>query len=178
MSLLLSLLLTCYSLAGAQDMLPVEDLEKDGTVNAIHQSLDGKFSVRGGTMTGAFFPSSTTVRHTLDVDGAANFGSSADFDTTVNVDGELTASSATITNQLDVNGTILMGWERVTATGNQTNATVDCSSGKKLLGGGCSKTADTFGESYPSDDDTWTCVYATGSGGNVTAYALCARVGS
>jgi hypothetical protein len=59
---------------------------------------------------------------------------------------------------------------------------VDCSPGKKLLGGGGVTTdADAYiYASYPSDDDTWTVIAAedgnTNNNWTVTAWAICASV--
>jgi len=76
------------------------------------------------------------------------------------------------------------GWERVTATSasNSVNKTVsvDCGSGKVVLGGGSSVagSVDVFASSYPVDSNTWE---ASGSEANqengdwtVTVYAICA----
>lgn len=76
------LLLAAVTSLYAQDMLPVEDLEKDGAVNAIHQGLDDKFSVRGGTVTGdSFFTEPVSNSGTLSQTGAATFTSSVTIQT-------------------------------------------------------------------------------------------------
>lgn len=70
------------------ETVPVEDITKPGALQAIQQSFDDKFSVRGGTITGHTNLSSTTVNDSLSVDGAV------DLNSTVNVDGAATFSSS------------------------------------------------------------------------------------
>jgi hypothetical protein len=80
----------------------------------------------------------------------------------------------------------LTGYERVTATSvsNSTDKSIsiDCSTGKKLLGGGgITSNAEIYlYASYPIDDDTWTV--SAGEDGNVnsnwtvTVWAICATI--
>jgi hypothetical protein len=52
--------------------------------------------------------------------------------------------------------------------------TATCTGVLKVTGGGCSTNAGDFLlSSYPSSATTWTCVYATSTGGPKTAYAIC-----
>lgn len=92
-------------------------------------------------------------------------------------------------------GNIDIGWERVNAlsAGGAASVAVNCSSGKKVMGGGCSANTTcvynsdtpTYGDlyGYPSSDMQWTCVCSPGTyigGGTlaakITAYAICARI--
>jgi hypothetical protein len=65
---------------------------------------------------------------------------------------------------------------------NDKSVSVDCSPGKKLLGGGAmTSMANVYVyASYPTDDDTW--VASAGEDGmqngswTVTAYAICATI--
>lgn len=57
----------------AQVMLPVEDLQKEGAVQALHQSLDSKFSVDGGTITGVvYFTSAVFINNGVITAAAAS----------------------------------------------------------------------------------------------------------
>jgi len=98
------------------------------------------------------------------------------------------------TTNLWVSGTCvgcLSGYERLTntgagptAAGTVTTVTSDCSANKKIVGGGGSLSTNDSGElwigqSYASDEDTWSVItycYIPGGGcaaNTVTAYALC-----
>lgn len=84
----------------------------------------------------------------------------------------------------------LSGYERVsntasldTTNNNQTTATVDCSAGKKVVGGGMLNGSDAYvpQHSRATDDDTWSVTtrcestaLGTCSAGDLTAYAICA----
>lgn len=65
------LLLLLTSTAWSQvSNLPVEDMEKDGALQAIHQGMDDKFQTTGGTITGrTSFTGTVTMSSTLDVTG-------------------------------------------------------------------------------------------------------------
>ena len=65
----------------------------------------------------------------------------------------------------------------VCAVAQFSNPSVACSSGKKVLGGGCSSTSTAANvlESYPLANNQWQCgFFCGGAPGNVTAYAICA----
>jgi len=87
--------------------------------------------------------------------------------------------SATVTGNLDVNGTVLMGYERVPCPGKQT---CPCPSGKKALGGTAIATLNPseFGTRWlVADgflDDTTYFAYCTG-GTCASLTVVCARVG-
>jgi hypothetical protein len=78
------------------------------------------------------------------------------------------------------------GWERLSAAsasnGTDTKTvSVNCSSGKKLLGGGglTSDSSVFIYASYPLDDDTWTVSARETTGSptwSLTAWAICASV--
>jgi hypothetical protein len=110
---------------------------------------------------------------------------------TSTIAGNLAIAKNASTTNLWISGTCvgcLEAYERLTNTGagpttGSTEATVavNCSAGKKVLGGGSSDATDTgvyVKASYPSDEDTWTVIYRSdpaGAGANtITAYALCA----
>jgi hypothetical protein len=82
-----------------------------------------------------------------------------------------------VTGDEYIEGTAYMGWERVSNSGvGVSNIEVNCTSGKKVLGGGC-QTAGVgvlVESSFPQDDDTWECEYSSAS--TNTAYAICARM--
>lgn len=84
------------------------------------------------------------------------------------------------TERLDVgSGNVKMGWERASNSSCAFNSdcTITCSGTRRLLGGGCSWTTGPgqIVYSYPSADDVWTCK-VSGSGGTVTAWAICANI--
>lgn len=72
-------------------------------------------------------------------------------------------------------GSLDIGWEIITS-GPSVAPKATCSPGKKILGGGCfSNTVDQIYNSWPRDGGTaWECY--TGTGTQVTAYAICANV--
>ncbi len=81
---------------------------------------------------------------------------------------------------VDVTGSVFMGWERVESHGSSTTIhNADCSSGKKIIGGGCYCTdSGRYIEfSYPYNDTRWACKYSA-SCGTLTARAICARIGN
>lgn len=77
----------------------------------------------------------------------------------------------------------LQGLERVVVAENVTNGeihdtTASCPSGKKLVGGGCTRNAPNnvwMSADLPSTDDTWLCTIWNNSGvtRSLAAYALC-----
>lgn len=101
-------------------------------------------------------------------------------------------STCTVNDDLDVSGDLTVhgsssiGWEMVSANytvspGHRGGGTVDCPSGKRLLGGGCySGIVSTVLEvNVPLDQDTWWCQIGNDDPTNsahVTVYAICARV--
>ncbi|MFH1802138.1 MAG: hypothetical protein ABH864_01665 [archaeon] len=83
-----------------------------------------------------------------------------------------------VTENVDVAGTVFMGYEIVTATGT-TTADAVCPSGKKVLGGGCDAGSGCQIEiamPYASPTSSYWCRSAD-CGGSLRAYAICARVG-
>jgi len=70
-----------------------------------------------------------------------------------------------------VSGVSIRGWEKIQVVGgpNQFYISASCSSGKKLLGGGCLGPKVWF--SYPYDDDTWICDFDEPYG---ETYVICA----
>jgi len=105
-----------------------------------------------------------------------------------------------VTEDVDVAGSIFMGYERVvgsavainTNVGNCTIlgtsncysdiATATCPAGKVVIGGGCDSnlTSTTIiVDNYPSNTTTWHCnAYSSSTNGLLTAYALCSRMGN
>jgi hypothetical protein len=102
-----------------------------------------------------------------------------------------------VPSNLDVNGTALLGYERISVGGTTTlnttcfqggawtcytgSATASCSAGKVVLGGGCvcSGVTDSVCYSYPNGTNGWTCQNAEDSSGQpFTVYAICARLGN
>lgn len=113
---------------------------------------------------------------------------------TSTISSNFVVSNNASTTNLTISGTCVgcvKGYERVTvALGNWNGGTpsvvsgsVDCSVGKKLLGGGWGGFTDiAYGtsNSYPADDDTWSANFygtngATGASG-ITVYAICANL--
>lgn len=96
------------SLALAQDMLPVEDLNKEGALQAIHQSLDGKFSTSGGNVTGlsgfmagAYVPYYTGKFGVLSAVLVKSTDTASDYSVTVATDGVLVVASTTTTGGVE-----------------------------------------------------------------------------
>jgi len=112
-------------------------------------------------------------------------------------------SNLDVSGNVDVGGSVLAGWERVSATGSTTaattcsfggstfscrrgTATASCSAGKVVLGGGCSCETQAFSSGYnqicrgfPASDSSFVCHgYSPNSGASFTAYAICARMGN
>lgn len=80
---------------------------------------------------------------------------------------------------LDVNGTVFMGWERVVNTCPSTDGCfISCSVGKKLLSGGCDIRSGGLRDSYSTDDDTWYCGAEDPQFPDMSAYAICALIGN
>lgn len=67
----------------------------------------------------------------------------------------------------------LIGYE-IVQDSNTNFATVTCSAGKKVLGGGCNSFGVPLSVNAPAGNNGWSCV-ANGSSG-VTAYAICANI--
>ena len=118
----------------------------------------------------------------------------------VNVNTSLTVAGAlTANNNLDVGGTALIGWERISAAGTTSTtastcsqggtswtcysgtATATCSAGKVIVGGGCSCSGfnDSFCNGYPNTTTSYLCRNTEDNASqSFTAYAICARVGN
>ena len=113
------------------------------------------------------------------------------------------SSNLDLSGNADIAGAALIGWERVSAVGSTTvastcsfggstfscrrgTATVSCSAGKVVLGGGCSCETQAFASGYdqtcrgfPVSDSSYRChSYSPNSGAAFTAYATCARMGN
>ena len=111
-------------------------------------------------------------------------------------------SNLDVSGNVDVGGSVLAGWERVSAAGSTSvastcsfggstfscrrgTATASCSAGKVVLGGGCSCETQAFSSGYnqicrgfPASDSSFVCHgYSPSSGVSFTAYAICARMG-
>lgn len=84
MNLILTLLLAYIQVVQAQAMFPVENMEKEGALQGLHQALDDRFSVAGGTTSGVVVVgSSLTVGDRLYVSGVAQFQGVSTFNATV-----------------------------------------------------------------------------------------------
>ena len=72
-------------------------------------------------------------------------------------------------------GTIDIGLEIITCNcGGGNECTSSCSTGKRVLGGGCvSASANAIYSSYPTSNSAWRCY---SSAINCSGYAICARV--
>jgi hypothetical protein len=118
---------------------------------------------------------------------------------TFEVDGLLQADSGVqVLQNVDVAGSVFMGWERVTAQGQTSgtsttcfqggswtcytgSATATCSGGKTIIGGGCacSGVTDSTCYGYPNSNSSYFCTNAEDSPNqSFTAYAICARIGN
>lgn len=97
------------------------------------------------------------------------------------------ANPATITNRLEVNGTVkasgfVAGWEYVfnTCSAPIQVCSAPCTGGKKVMGGGCSinETGTALQDSYPSSDGLqWNCKAVSALTLNdMKAYAICSTV--
>ncbi|HIG72115.1 MAG TPA: hypothetical protein EYQ46_19085 [Myxococcales bacterium] len=114
-------------------------------------------------------------------------------------------SNLDVSGNVDVGGSVLAGWERISAAGTTHSsvpntcsfggssfscyigsATAICGAGKVVLGGGCSCNGQTPGggynqtcHGYPSGDSSFRCQsFATAASAPFTAYATCARMGN
>jgi len=85
---------------------------------------------------------------------------------------EISSGSATIS------GSVIMGYEVLTSTGELSSVTATCSSGKKVIGGGCEFTPGLTNYiliSRPLTDGTgWKCSQEYFM--NIRVYAICARI--
>ena len=88
---------------------------------------------------------------------------------------------ANITGNADIGGTAFIGWEHVVRPcANHYNCDAPCSTGKKVLGGGCAASVlfPAAQVSRPTDDGAgWHCQTLDIGGAWITSvYAICARV--
>jgi len=69
------------------------------------------------------------------------------------------------------------GWERIVGASTATNtASADCSTGKKVVGGGYVISGDDNADvlsNWPSDQDTWTVTAKHKGSASLQAYAIC-----
>ena len=103
-------------------------------------------------------------------------------DTTEYLDGKIdninksfvdSKSTATFAGWVDI------GWERTdtaTTCGNGPSCSITCSTGKKIVSGGCYAGNDEYWiNSYPNADNSWSCLWGASATAK-KAYAICARV--
>lgn len=67
------------------------------------------------------------------------------------------------------------GYEHIVNTCSTSTCTVNCSTGKKLLSGGCGNSGVALKSSYPLDHDTWQCEWS-GAPTSGQAYAICTQM--
>ncbi|MBU0760488.1 MAG: hypothetical protein KJ600_00250 [Nanoarchaeota archaeon] len=99
---------------------------------------------------------------------------------TINNVWDVNAQNVIVGTNVNVAGTVNMGYERRVSTATSGSAAIMfCTPGKKIIGGGCSGTGDIgqLVNSYPNSEDSWYCSWS-GPGGNVYAIAICARIGN
>ena len=97
--------------------------------------------------------------------GAYIYVNNASGTPTVTMDGD--------TGKIEASTSFMMGYERVSNSGTNIQIVVDCTAGKKIMGGGC-QTDGTLLESYPYSDTGYTCV--TSASATTTAWAICGRI--
>lgn len=115
----------------------------------------------------------------LDVDGNVGIGtSSPGAKLSINGGLHVGGDSDPGDNNLDVDGISYIGWEKITSNcGDSVDyCRANCSSGKKILGGGGWCIGDSLEISYPLDT-AWEVYCDSTSTSSVYAYAICARVG-
>ena len=85
-------------------------------------------------------------------------------------------SFATATATATFAGWVDIGWERISNDcGSVASCTATCTTGKKILGGGCDEgTINVYSEGYPSSNSTFFCSHSNTQ--QLTAYAICARI--
>jgi len=90
------------------------------------------------------------------------------------------AGDVRVGNDLLVDGNVDMGWERRTSTCTACNSrTATCTSGKKIIGGGCinynfDSDTTTIRENGPITEDSWKCLLSDDAA--LVAYAICANI--
>ncbi len=102
------------------------------------------------------------------------------------VTGTETVPSMEVDNDgnVEITGDLTVGYEIKTRSGSDNgwgatvSATANCSSGKKVIGGGCNGgSGDVIQDSYPPNSTSWYCKMQTPSGDvSVTTYAICANI--
>lgn len=95
----------------------------------------------------------------------------------VNTDGNIGIGTLNPVEKLQVEGgNVSMGWERQQTTTPTAviEATESCSTGKYVIGGGCSCDPQTITQSAPTGSATWACRCSSAT--NITVYAICANI--
>jgi len=168
------ILLLLFPIVGyAGDSYIIEDLEKEGQVQAMKLNYNKKFDVTGGTVTGKTTYSDTVKFTTISL---TNVASETTFNDTVTFSDTVNFTKATST-------TVFSGWADfglnivTTVCTTAVTCTATCATGYKVLGGGgkSASTADYMFESYPSTVSSWQGGWHS-TNGIKTVFAICARI--
>jgi hypothetical protein len=170
--------------------------KNNGKLHQLWLDLTEDFTFTGHTIFSSVFStnaSSTNATTTVAYNGSLGIGVSTSTPNRLEVEGLAFVNSlyseGGITANATTTGLIASSWERVTASaagptsaGTDATVNVNCSSSRRLVGGGASNTVNNelwVSANYPVDNDTWRVTYQcwTGGGGCVantmTAYAIC-----
>jgi hypothetical protein len=188
----LSLLLLTYTPCFGQSSYIIEDLEKEGQVQAFKMNIDNKFDVTGGTVSGpTSFASSSTFSGATSFSAPVAFSNTVGFSNTVEFSNNVNFTGATSTATFS-------GWVDIGLSVHEYNGVgvsrVACPSGKKAIGCSCyhpqfnativsvfpsteTYNAAAYG-SYVSDGNTDanSCSCISSVAANITSVAICVRI--
>ncbi|MFH0856810.1 MAG: hypothetical protein V1860_02840 [bacterium] len=124
------------------------------------------------TFSGGINASAVSTVGTTRIDSGGNLLNIGTINSTgrASINGQVVAQNLSVT----LGGQVSMGWERLDSGWKGARTwTIDCSAGKKVIGGGCVCDGSLV-YNYPSSATQWKCVSRDGSG--IQAFVICAQI--